>query len=171
MRWTEGHIHLAMRRIMKSCGWTLIAGEFPGGSDHELYPLNVVDPAVARDASPDPRRHSLGELIPDLVALKGRQLTIFEAKVLYSEPDRLKLEDLLSARREDLLTALKKFAHERSFPELLPVEGLRLLPVLAFRADVAAPPPAREFSYLRVVDLTSGYFDGRLDVGSSLVGS
>lgn len=171
MRWTEGHIHLAMRSIMKACGWSLVAGEFPGGSDHELYPLNVVDPAVARDASPDPRRHSLGELIPDLVALKGRQLTIFEAKVLYSETDRLKLEDLLSARREDLLTALKKFAHERSFPELLPVEGLQLLPVLAFRADVVAPPPTREFSHLRVVDLTSGYFEGRLDVGSSLVGS
>jgi hypothetical protein len=171
MRWTEGHIHLAMRSIMKARGWTLVAGEFPGGSDHELYPLNVVDPAVARDASPDPRRHSLGELIPDLVALKGRRLTVFEAKVLYSEPDRLKLEDLLSTRRDDLLAALNKFAHERNFPDLLPVEGLKLMPVLAFRSDVAAPPPTHELSYLRVSDLTSGYFEGRLDVGSSLAGN
>lgn len=171
MRWTEGHIHLAMRRIMKSSGWTLIAGEFPGGSDHELYPLNIVDPAVARDASPDPRRHSLGELIPDLVALKGRHLTILEAKVRYSEHDRLKLEYLLSARRDDLLATLNKFAQERNFLELLPVEGLQLLPVLAFRSNVAAPPPIHELSYLRVCDLTSGYFEGRLDTGSSLVGN
>jgi len=60
MKWTEGHIHLAMRQILIAQGWSLIAGELPGGSDHDLYPLNVVDPALARDRSPDPRRHSLG---------------------------------------------------------------------------------------------------------------
>ena len=81
MKWTEGHIHVVMRDVLRQKGWTLVAGEFPGGSDHELYPLNVVDPVVARDASPDPRRHSLGELIPDLVALRGANLFVGEAKV------------------------------------------------------------------------------------------
>lgn len=69
MRWTEGHIHIVMRKFLKSNHWLLIAGDYPGGSDHELFPLNVVDPAVARDHSPDPSRHSLGKIVPDLVAL------------------------------------------------------------------------------------------------------
>jgi len=59
MTWTEGHVHVAMRRVPRGQGWLLVAGEFPGGSDHELYPPNVVDPMVAKDDSPDPRRHSL----------------------------------------------------------------------------------------------------------------
>lgn len=162
LRWTEGHIHLAMRRIMASSGWTLIAGEYPGGSDHELYPLNVVDPTVARDGSPDPRRHSLGELIPDLVAIKGRRLAIVEAKVGYSDADRLKLEDLLSNRCGDLVTALEKFSIERNIPELLPVADLVFLPVLSFRAGVAAPLPSRDLSYLRVTSQTLGHFEGKL---------
>ena len=74
MKWTEGEVHRAMRHHLKASGWSLIAGEYPGGSDHELYPLNIVDPAVARDRSPDPRRHSKGELIPDLVALRSGML-------------------------------------------------------------------------------------------------
>jgi hypothetical protein len=88
-----------MREYLKSEGWILVAGEYPGGSDHELYPLNVVDPSVARDNSPDPRRHSLREIIPDLVALRGRDLFIGEAKVGYSEKDRDKLDDLVNTRR------------------------------------------------------------------------
>src|ERR1700761_1178512 len=121
MRWREGNVHLAMRKIFRRQGWSLVAGEFPGGSDHELYPLNVVDPIVARDQSPDPRRHSFGELIPDLVALKARTLAIAEAKVDYCDADREKLENLLGARRDDLCGALEKFSAERNIPQLLPI--------------------------------------------------
>jgi hypothetical protein len=162
MRWTEGHVHVAMRRFLTKQGWQLVAGEFPGGSDHELYPLNVVDPAVARDQSPDPRRHSLGELIPDLIALQDTKLFIGEAKVRYDEGDRAKLELLLSERKRDLLTALQTFARERGVPALLPVERLVLHPVLVFTADAAAPTPSGGFSYLRVVNRTEAFFEGPL---------
>ena len=162
MRWTEGHIHVAMRKFLAQQGWLLFAGEYPGGSDHQLYPLNVVDPTLACDASPDPRRHSLGELIPDIVALRGDDLLIGEAKVLYNQDDRDKLVLLLTERRRDLLLALQKFAQERRVPDLLPVERLVMHPVLIFRATTDAPPLPSDFSYLRIVNKTDAYFEGPL---------
>jgi hypothetical protein len=166
--WTEGRIHLAMRHVLRHQGWLLVAGEYPGGSDHELYPLNVVDPAVARDDSPDPRRHSLRELIPDLVALRGRDLFIGEAKVHYDSKDRQKLELLVSERREDLVRALEIFAIERNCPKLLPAETLILCPTLVFRADNSTVPlPTGGLSYLRIVSPTEAFFEGQLrNVGS-----
>ena len=65
MRITESFVHVAMREYLKSRGWLLIAGEYPNGSDDELSVLSISDPVVARDNSPDPRRHSSGEIIPD----------------------------------------------------------------------------------------------------------
>ena len=162
MRWSEGHIHLYMRTFLKGQGWQLIAGEYPGGSDHELYPLNVVDPTVARDDSPDPRRHSLGELIPDIVALQGRNLLIGEAKPRYDDGDRAKLNRLLTDRRSNLLTTLRTFALERRIPELLPVETLEIHPVLVFRSDSDAPRLPPSFSYLRIVNTREAYFEGVL---------
>ena len=147
---------------MRRLGWTLIAGEYPGGSDHELYPLNVVDPTVARDRSPDPRRHSLGELIPDVVAIRERQLIIAEAKVSYNQSDREKLEYILGPRRADLLTALHKFAHERDMKELLPIDSLILCPVLVFLEESSAPPPTGSISYLRIRSSEEGYIEGKL---------
>jgi len=162
MRWSEGHVHVAMRRVLKKRGWLLVAGEFPGGSDHELYPLNVVDPRVACDNSPDPRRHSLGELIPDLVALRGRLLLVAEAKVRYDSADAEKLALLVGERRTDLLQALEKFAVERRRPELLPVSTLEFRPTLVFVAGTPAPPVQPPFSYLRVQGRTSALFEGEL---------
>jgi hypothetical protein len=138
-RVTEGLIHVATRRYLHSQGWRLIAGQYPGGSDDDLHTLYVVDTTVARDDSPDPRRHSTGKLVPDIVALFERTLMIVEAKVSYSLEDRSKLVHLLTERRADLLTALRKFAIERRIPELLPVETLELAPALAFAADAASP--------------------------------
>jgi hypothetical protein len=161
-KWNEGSVHVAMRNIVRNSGWTLIAGEYPGGSDHELYPLNVVDPAIARDNSPDCRRHSLGELIPDLIAIKGRDLLIAEAKVSYNLPDQEKLQRLLSDRRADLLSALRKFAVERGFAQLLPVETLNLYPVLVFVHKERPPAPTVNFSHLLVQSLTSGIVYGSL---------
>ena len=162
MIWSEGHIHLYMRAFLKGEGWQLIAGEYPGGSDHELYPLNVVDPTLARDDSPNPRRHSLGELIPDIVALRGRSLLIGEAKPRYDKCDRAKLDRILTERRSDLLAALRTFALERGFPELCPVETLVMHPVLVFRAGSDAPDLPPSFSCLRIVNRTEAYFEGLL---------
>lgn len=162
MKWTEGHVHIAMRRILRDTNWLLVAGEFPGGSDHELYPLNVVDPSVARDASPDPRRHSLGELIPDLIALLGRDLFIGEAKLQYDVRDREKLKMIVTERRHHLLLALSSFSINHVVPQLLPVETLILRPTLVFLASSVAPRPSGDLSYLRIVTPTEGYFDGPL---------
>ena len=162
MVWKEGFIHLAMRRFLRQDGWFLIAGEFPGGSDHELYPLNVVDPKYAKDCSPDPRRHSLGELIPDLVALKNNLLIIAEAKPTYDKNDFAKLECLIGERRDHLLMALQKFAMDRNVPELLPLEKMTIRPIQVFPAHVEAPRPLGDFSYLRIVDHHEAYFEGTL---------
>jgi hypothetical protein len=162
MKWTEGHVHVAMRRILRDRGWLLIAGEYPGGSDHELYPLNVVDPALARDLSPDPRRHSLGEIIPDLVALKGRRLILAEAKVSFDLDDQIKLQKLLSERRPDLLSALRKFATDRRVSALLPIETIEFHPTLVFTGFSNTPPPPPGFTFLRVLEAKKGIFEGGL---------
>lgn len=148
INWTEGRVHLAMRKSLRKHGFTLVAGEYPGGTDHELYALNVTDPTLARDNSPDPRRHSAGELIPDIVALKDRFLVIGEAKVHFNEPDRHKLAYLVEERHEHLQQAVVKFAVERRRPELLPFASLKLLPTLIFTAQRAAPNPSDGFSHL-----------------------
>ena len=162
MIWSEGLIHMYMRDFLSRQGWQLVAGEYPGGSDHQLYPLNVVDPVVARDRSPDPRRHSSGELIPDLVALQGRSLFVGEAKVGYDEGDRVKLDLMLNDRRDHLLTALRNFSNERDVPELLPVETLDMYPVLIFRSNSNAPTPPPRFSYLRIIGRGEAFFEGAL---------
>lgn len=147
-KWTEGYVHLAMRDVLRSAGFQLIAGEYPGGSDHELYPLNITDPAIARDYSPDPRRHSAGELIPDIVALKGRSLILGEAKVTYNLPDLLKLEHMVNSRLDDLKLALAKFARERGFAELIPITTLNFMPTLIFTNVRTVPAASSNISYL-----------------------
>lgn len=138
-RLTEAFIHRAIRRHMVADGWTLIAGQWPGGTDDALHVLYIVDPAVARDFSPDPRRHSRDKFVPDLVALKHDTLLIVEAKPTYSQPDFDKLALLLGEKRVDLHTALRTFARERGFPSLLRPEILSIQPALAFSAGSAYP--------------------------------
>jgi len=162
-RWTEGHVHIRMRKVLRNEGFVLVAGEYPGGSDHELYPLCITDPAVACDLSPDPRRHSVGELIPDIVALRGRCLLLGEAKLDYSESDRRKLEQLVEEREPHLRAALAKFAYERDRSELLPIEALELHPMLIFTDRKAWPRAPDRFSCL-VLSEDGGYrIEGRLE--------
>lgn len=129
---TEGHIHIIVRRELKKLGWRLIAGQYPGGSDDELHSLSIVDPIVARDDSPDPRRHSENKLIPDLIALKNNSLLIIEMKPDYSESDRNKLNELINERLDNLFDALRKFALERNFQCISQPETLNIIPTLAF---------------------------------------
>lgn len=136
---TEAFVHRAVRRYLRAEGWTLIAGQWPGGTDDELHTLYVMDPSVARDLSPDPRRHSLDKFVPDVIALKAGVLLIVEAKPIYSQADYEKLERLLTERREDLHTALRTFGGERRFPELLHPNLLSIRPALAFGASSRHP--------------------------------
>jgi hypothetical protein len=149
LRWTEGDVHVAMREQLRRDGWRLVAGQFPGGSDGELPPLNVVDPAVARDLSPDPRRHSSGKLVPDLVALREGVLLVVEAKVGYSEEDRQKLLLLLGARQADFFQALRELGRRRGVPELEAPERLEVIPALAQSATRPAPPSLPGFALIK----------------------
>nr|ABC75874.1 R1.BtsI [Parageobacillus thermoglucosidasius] len=160
MKITEGIVHVAMRHFLKSNGWKLIAGQYPGGSDDELTALNIVDPVVARDNSPDPRRHSLGKIVPDLIAYKNDDLLVIEAKPKYSQDDRDKLLYLLSERKHDFYAALEKFATERNHPELLPVSKLNIIPGLAFSASENKFKKDPGFVYIRVSGIFEAFMEG-----------
>lgn len=168
VHWTEGMVHVAARAQLRADGWQLVAGQYPGGSDDELWPLNVVDPVVARDDSPDPRRHSLGKLVPDVVALDAGILLIVEAKVGYSEGDRAKLDELLSMRRSDLFTALREFGRVRGFPQLMAPERLVLVPGLAFVRGDAPATVARRFALIRARSLRSADIELPVDRSPAL---
>lgn len=129
---TESFVHVAMREYLKKEGWTLVAGEYPGGSDDELYVLSIMDPSVACDNSPDPRRHSEGEIIPDLFAYKAGVMLIIEAKPKYSFDDKEKLRKLLADKYGLLCDALRKFCGERGILSGINFEKIRYVPVLAF---------------------------------------
>lgn len=133
-------MHRAVRRHLRLNDWVLVAGQWPGGTDDELHVMYIVDPTVARDHSPDPRRHSLDKFVPDVVALKDNMLLVIEAKCDYSQADFNKLERLSGERREDLYAALRTFGRERGFPALSQPELLSVRPALAFGADSAHPP-------------------------------
>ncbi|BDH62879.1 hypothetical protein MTP04_30090 [Lysinibacillus sp. PLM2] len=160
MKLTEGHIHVSMRRFLKNNDWKLIAGEYPGGSDDELYALNVVNPKVARDNSPDPRRHSKDEMIPDLIAYKDGILLIIEAKPGYSDDDRDKLIDLLTTRLDDFYSALEIFIAERNITGLPSLSSLKLAPCLAFSATTRKFLHDEGFYHIRVKDLNEATLEG-----------
>ena len=132
MKITESFVHVAMRLFLKNNGWLLIAGEYPNGSDDELNVLSISDPAVAKDNSPDPRRHSVGEIIPDLVAARDNRILIIEAKPKYSIDDKYKLINLLTNEKERLIASLIKFSHGKERFEHIDYHNANYIPVLAF---------------------------------------
>jgi hypothetical protein len=147
----ESTIHRAVRDFLRGHGWLLVAGQFPDGSDDELPTLNVMDPEVARDGSPDPRRHSRGKLVPDLVALKGRLLLIIEIKPRHSRSDREKLLNLLGSRRQHLLHYLGELARNHDIPLAQPLSDLTLKGAQALSAGQYIP--TQDFAYFRVLGL------------------
>lgn len=154
----EDLVHLAVRGALKSAKWTLIAGQFPNGSDDELMTLSVTDPSLARDNSPDHRRHSLNELVPDLLACKSHIILIIEMKPEYSPDDERKLKLLLESRIDDFRRALREF--DSRYKKLsLPVDQFIFVPCLGF--DSRERYPANEnFCYFEVTGLSSVRFKG-----------
>ncbi len=144
---SETGIHIAARRLLKGEGWQLIAGQYPGGSDDECSPLYILDPTVARDNSPDPRRHSSNKQVPDIVALRGQAIMIVEAKPNYSPEDRAKLMDLVMTRRADLRSALSERLTRLG---LSPPSALQPIPCLAFREGAGAPWPDGPIAHILV---------------------
>src|SRR5687768_6366922 len=97
----EDIIHFYMRRDLRARGWELLGGQYPNGSDDELPAFSVMDPLLARDRSPDHRRHSLNKVVPDLVARNGGLVLVVEAKPTYDREDELKLIALRDLRGYD----------------------------------------------------------------------
>jgi len=155
----EDMVHYAVRSYLKSTGWTLIAGEYPDGSDDELWPLNVMDPRLARDRSPDHRRHSKNKLVPDLVAGSEHEITVIEMKPGFDKSDEVKLDLLLGERRADLHQALKELQRRGKVAFDLPV-GYSLVPALGFHeSSVFSPLPGWRY-YLVGDDLAVSVVDG-----------
>lgn len=153
MKRDETFVHVAIRNYLKSNGWFLIAGQYPGGSDDELHVFNIYDPLLAKDESPDHRRHSFGKLVPDLIAYKNETLLIIEAKPEYSSSDKDKLKYLLLERREDFVNGFEKFIHERGIVEVSSLSNVLIIPALAFLSEYEAPNDG--FVYLKVSDLNT----------------
>ena len=128
----EDIIHVAMRNYLKKNDWILIAGEFPGGTDDELYALSIQDPLKAKDNSPDPRRHSEGEIIPDLIAYKDNVILVIEAKVKYSLSDKAKLLNLVINNLDRLISSLFKFSLGKEKYLNIDFKKMKYIPTLAF---------------------------------------
>lgn len=167
----EDFVHVAVRRVLVRNGWTLIAGQFPNGSDDELPTLSVMDPLLARDQSPDPRRHSFNKFVPDLIARCGAIVLIVEMKPRFSEDDELKLRNLLDKRRDDFFRALRDLLQARGAESSFAVNELILVPALGFSAPKRRVKPAI-FCHFRVFGLDTVEFDGgrllpNLDCGAT----
>lgn len=150
----EDVIHFSVRKFLKSEGWTLVAGEYPNGSDDELHSLRIMDPYFSKDESPDHRRHSLNKLVPDLVSYKNNEFLIIEMKPKYSKEDEEKLVELLGVRSADLILYLNEFIC-RYFPDIeINVSESNLTPALGFASN--SEYSRRDgFAYLLVSGLDS----------------
>jgi hypothetical protein len=144
----EDVIHHAVREYLKSKSWRLLAGQYPQGSDN-LPPLNIVDPALARDMSPDHRRHSLNKIVPDLVACAGLFVLLVEVKPEYSSADEAKLDRLVRVRNRDLRAALAQFETTRRIRLCGSADSVAFVPCLAMSKG-SRFPRREDFSYLLI---------------------
>jgi hypothetical protein len=155
----EDFIHVAVRNLLKGNNWQMVAGQYPNGSDDELPALNIVDPTVACDRSPDPRRHALDKIVPDVAAYARGIMILAEHKPRYSAEDEQKLENLISTRRADLLLALDALVQCGRVTLATPVNQLVFVPALGFAAGSRYTPNSR-FCYFEVRDLNNTNFVG-----------
>jgi len=151
----EDEIHYAVRQFLRREGWTLVAGQYPNGSDDELPILNVKDPAVARDDSPDPRRHSLDKFVPDLIALKANIALVVELKPAYDAGDEQKLTELLSRRFDRLVRALEELSARTPQLQNVSWRSLRYVATLGFCSLQPGWTPNPGFALLLVENLNS----------------
>jgi hypothetical protein len=151
----EDEIHYAVRQFLRGEEWMLVAGQYPNGSDDELPTLNVKDPAVARDDSPDPRRHALDKFVPDLIALKEQTALVVEMKPAYDAGDEQKLKELLSRRFDRLVQALEELNARTPQLQKVPWRSLRYVPTLGFCSRRSGWTQNPGFAVLLVENLNS----------------
>lgn len=145
----EDYVHFFVREFLKAEGWRLLAGQYPNGSDDELPILNIVDPNLARDQSPDPRRHSQNKLVPDLIALKHNKVIVVELKPRFDRGDEVKLLHILHDRRVDFLHAFAALLRRAGVQLPWPLRELLFIPILGF-ASPKQYPRRHGFAYLLV---------------------
>lgn len=162
-RLREDYIHFAIRQFLRESDWQLVAGEYPNGSDDELPRLNIMDPLLARDNSPDHRRHSKNKLVPDLVAYKDQIIFLVEMKPKYSYEDEKKLLDILEVRYDDLLAGMDELTATGRVTLPVAVSECIFVPCLGFSHE-SAYPRKNKFCYFLVRGLNSVVF-----VGNSIV--
>ena len=139
----EDFIHISVCGGICKSSWMLLGGEPPGGSSDTLKRIYIRDPVVARDKSPDPRRHSKGAEKIDMIAQKGRELLLIEAKPTYSLSDQQKLLRIKYERNDDLFRALR----ERCNIGKNDIDKIQL--ALAFSGP-SVRPPHQEFVHFIV---------------------
>lgn len=145
----EDEIHYSVRSFLKDNDWLLVAGQYPNGSDDELQALNIKDPALARDDSPDHRRHSMNKLVPDLIALKGATLLVVEMKPSYSKSDEEKLLEILGDRFADFVRALDEMLALLDVSPPVEIPELAMVPCLGMSYG-SVRPTRTEFGYFDV---------------------
>jgi hypothetical protein len=143
----EDAIHYHARRGLELLDWRLLAGQYPNGSDDELPCLSVVDSRLARDRSPDPRRHSLNKLVPDLLAVRRNLLMVIEMKPGYNPADELKLIELMTTRRNEFDEAFARLSTQQNWG--LDPADLVFLPCLGF-SEGTKYPARPDFCYLTI---------------------
>lgn len=151
-RVNEPYVHVVMRQCLRRNGWALLAGDYPGGTDGELYQFSVRNPLLARDDSPDHRRHDLGEYVPDLVAEKDGLVLIIEAKPAYSSSDEEKLVSLFTSDYSSLVSDLDSFCRRYSLLEGVSINDCELVPALAYYNPSGIPEnPRNGFAHIYVM--------------------
>jgi len=135
MAFREDFIHYQIRNHLRRAEWVLLAGQYPNGSDDEIPSLNIMDPELARDKSPDHRRHSKNKLVPDLVAQKRNNILVIEMKPRYSADDESKLFEIINTRRNDFLASLNSLLKSREIKIPYSLEELVLIPALGFSSN------------------------------------
>lgn len=165
MTFREDFIHFQVRNLLKQHSWILLAGQYPNGSDDEVPSLNIMDPELARDKSPDHRRHSKNKLVPDLVAQKGYKILVVEMKPKYSSEDEYKLFEMIHNRRNDFLTSLNALIETRKVEtNSYPLEKLVVVPALGF-SSISQYPRNEKICYF-LVENSSVHFIGNDQIES-----
>lgn len=88
---SESEIYVYSKRFLRNCGWKLIGGEPPGGSN-----------ALPRVEAKHPEKEvkgSEGSKKVDVIAYRDGNLLLLELKSTFDERDVMKLNELVSERR------------------------------------------------------------------------
>lgn len=88
---SEPEIYVYAKRFLRRCGWTLVGGEPPGGTD-ALPRIEAKDPEFEK-------KGSRGSKKVDLIAYRNGRLLLLELKPAFDRSDVVKLDALVGDRK------------------------------------------------------------------------